>query len=47
MSEFLTDIASMECVQPQKNELDFYFEDDLLTATKDSSADIVNLDALK
>nr|XP_027108955.1 zinc finger BED domain-containing protein RICESLEEPER 2-like [Coffea arabica] len=47
MSEFLTHIATVESVQPVKNELDTYFEDGLLTAADDSTIDIVNLDALK
>ncbi|XP_071933869.1 zinc finger BED domain-containing protein RICESLEEPER 2-like [Coffea arabica] len=47
MSEFLTHIATVESVQPIKNELDTYFEDGLLTAADDSTVDIVNLDALK
>ncbi|XP_027157984.1 zinc finger BED domain-containing protein RICESLEEPER 1-like [Coffea eugenioides] len=47
MSEFLTHIATVESVQPIKNELDTYFEDGLLTAADDSTIDIVNLDALK
>lgn len=47
MSEFLSHVANVEGVQPPKNELDTYFEDGLLTATEDSTIDIVNLDALK
>ena len=47
MSEFLSHIATVENVQLQKSKLDTYFEDGLLTATEDSSLDIVNLDALK
>ena len=47
MSEFLSHIATVKSVQPQKNELDTYFEYALLTVTEDSSLDIVNSDALK
>ncbi|XP_071912241.1 zinc finger BED domain-containing protein RICESLEEPER 2-like [Coffea arabica] len=47
MSEFLTHIATVKSVQPIKNELDTYSEDGLLTATDDSTVDIMNLDALK
>ncbi|XP_027114050.2 zinc finger BED domain-containing protein RICESLEEPER 1 isoform X2 [Coffea arabica] len=47
MCEFLSHIATVEPVQPEKNELGIYFEDGLLSATEKSSLDIVNLDALK
>lgn len=47
MSEFLNHISSMESVQPQKNELDAYFEDGRLTNENAAGIDIVNLDALK
>nr|XP_027096077.1 zinc finger BED domain-containing protein RICESLEEPER 1-like [Coffea arabica] len=47
MCEFLSHIATVEPVQPEKNELDIYFEDGLLSAMDKSSLDIVNLDALK
>ena len=47
MCEFLSHIATVEPVQPEKNELDIYFEDGLLSAMEKSSLDIVNLDALK
>ncbi|CAA0824250.1 Zinc finger BED domain-containing protein DAYSLEEPER [Striga hermonthica] len=46
MSEFLDHVSATECSQPQKNELDSYFEDDLLTA-ENSGVNIVNLDALQ
>nr|XP_027067613.1 zinc finger BED domain-containing protein RICESLEEPER 2-like [Coffea arabica] len=47
MCEFLSHIATVEPVQPEKNELDIYFEDGLLSAMDKSCLDIVNLDALK
>ncbi|KAL6516465.1 hypothetical protein OROGR_019770 [Orobanche gracilis] len=47
MSEFLDQISSEENVQPQKNELDAYFEDGRLTKENAPGIDIVKLDALK
>ncbi|CAA0842934.1 Zinc finger BED domain-containing protein DAYSLEEPER [Striga hermonthica] len=47
MSEFLTHVSASESVRPEKNELDLYFEDGLLTAKDNPGVDIVNLDALK
>ena len=47
MSQFLSHISNVERVQPQKNELDAYFEDGRLTQENAAGVDIVNLDALK
>ena len=47
MSQFLSYISSVESVQPQKNELDAYFEDGRLTQENTPGMDLVNLDALK
>ncbi|KAL6579209.1 hypothetical protein OROMI_009425 [Orobanche minor] len=47
LSRFLSDISHVDSVQPQKNELDTYFEDGRLTQENATTVDIVNLDALK
>ncbi|KAL6523433.1 hypothetical protein OROGR_017036 [Orobanche gracilis] len=47
MSQFLSQMKSVESEQPQKNELDTYFEDGRLTEENAPGVDLVNLDALK
>ncbi|KAL6577798.1 hypothetical protein OROMI_010126 [Orobanche minor] len=47
MSQFLSQMKSVDRDQPQKNELDAYFEDGRLTEENAPGVDLVNLDALK
>ncbi|KAL6538819.1 hypothetical protein OROMI_025145 [Orobanche minor] len=46
-SQFLNHISSVESDQPQKNELDTYFEDGRLTKDNVAGVDLVSMDVLK
>ncbi|KAL6568332.1 hypothetical protein OROHE_004016 [Orobanche hederae] len=47
LSQFLNHISSVESDQPQKNELDTYFEDGRLTKDNAAGVDLVSMDVLK